>query len=114
MIPAHRRDSWRGVALRLGGSAAILALLFRFLPLGQLWGALRRVPLGLFLFVLGGYLGTHVIGALKWRLMVNLAGAELSFVQAARCYFSGEFGTLFLPSIVGGDVIRLGLALRLA
>ena len=100
--------------LRLGGSAAILALLFHFLPVAQLWATLRRIPLGLWLFVLGGYLGSHVIGVLKWRLMVNLAGAELSFAQAARCYFSGEFGTLFLPSVVGGDVIRLGLALRLA
>jgi glycosyltransferase 2 family protein len=114
MVPSHPPNSWRGAALRLGGSAAILALLFHFLPVGQLWAALRRLPLGLWLFVLGGYLGAHVIGVLKWRLMVNLAGAELSFAQAARCYFSGLFGTLFLPSIVGGDVIRLGLALRLA
>ena len=114
MTPSRQLRSRSGVVLRVGGSAVILALLFHFLPVGQVWAALRRVPLGLWLFVLAGYLGTHVIGALKWRLMVNLAGAELSFRQAARCYFFGEFGTLFLPSIVGGDVFRLGLALRLA
>ncbi len=114
MMPTQKPRSWRGAALRLGGSAVVLALLFRFLPFGQLSAALRRVPLGLWLLVLGGYLSAHAVGVLKWRLMVNLAGAELSIAQAARCYFAGLFGTLFLPSIVGGDVIRLGLALRLA
>ena len=114
MMPTPKSRSWRGTLLRLGGSAAILALLFHFLPLEQLWAALGRVPPGLWLAVLGGYLCAHVIGVLKWRLMVNLAGAELSFAGAARCYFAGLFGTLFLPSIIGGDVLRVGLAWRLA
>lgn len=109
-----RARAWVGAALRLGASGLILALLFHFLPFDQLLEALERVPLGLWLAVLGGYLGAHAIGVLKWRLMVNLAGAELSFLQAARCYFAGLCATLFLPSIVGGDVVRLGLALRVA
>ncbi len=113
--PAHLgARAWLGLALRVGASALILALLFHFLRFERLWAAMRRVPPGLWLVVLGGYLSVHVIGVLKWRLMVNLAGAEMSFPQAARCHFGGLFGTLFLPSIVGGDVVRLGLALRLA
>ncbi len=106
--------AWQGLALRVLGSALILALLVHFLHFERLWAAMRRMPLGLWLVVLGGYLSAHVIGVLKWRLMVNLAGAGVTFAQAARCYFAGLFGTLFLPSIVGGDVVRLGLALRLA
>jgi len=114
MTSSRQLRSWLGAALRLGGSALILALLFHFLPLGVLWAALRRVPPWLWLFVLGCYAGVHVVGVLKWRLVVNLAGAGLSLGQSARCYFGGLFATLFLPSIVGGDVVRLGLALRLA
>ena len=45
--------------------------------------------------------------------MVNLAGARLTFRQAVRCYFSGLFSTLFLPSIIGGDVVRAALAFRI-
>jgi uncharacterized protein (TIRG00374 family) len=97
----------------LAGSAVVLALLFTFLPLGELWGTMKRLPLLLWLLVLGGYLLAHCGGVAKWRLMVNLANAGLNFAQAARCYFAGLFSTLFLPSIVGGDVVRAGLALRL-
>lgn len=44
--------------------------------------------------------------------MVNTAGAELNYIQTARCYFAGLFGSLFLPSLIGGDLVRAGLAMR--
>ncbi len=100
--------------MRFGASVLILGLLFHFLPFAQLWAAVGRISLALWLAVLGGYLCAHLVGVAKWRLMINLAGAQLTYPQAARCYLAGLFGTLFLPSIVGGDAVRLGLALRLA
>ena len=106
------KRAWRGAALRIGGSVATLALLFWMLPVDQLWQAIRRVPLGVFLGVMAIYLTAHTLAAAKWRMMVNLAGAGLNFPQAAQCYFTGLFGNVFLPSVVGGDVIRAGLALR--
>lgn len=102
-----------GVILRVGGSVLILTLLFHFLPVTQVWGTLQQLPTRLWLLVLAGYLAGHAVASGKWRLMVNLAGAGLSYWQAARCYFAGLFSTLFLPSIVGGDVVRAGLALRM-
>jgi glycosyltransferase 2 family protein len=109
---ASWRNLWRALA-RIGASALVLALLFRFLPLGQVWGQLRLLPAELWLTVLAGYLLAHTIAISKWRLMVNLAGAGLSYPQAARCYLTGLFATLFLPTILGGDVVRASLALRL-
>lgn len=97
---------------RLVFSVILVALLFYFVPFSQLWATLSRLPSSLWVAVLGAYVLGHIVGLLKWRMMVNLAGAELSYVQAARCYFGGLFGTLFFPSIVGGDVIRLSLAMK--
>ncbi|MHB8412387.1 MAG: lysylphosphatidylglycerol synthase transmembrane domain-containing protein [Candidatus Acidiferrales bacterium] len=105
--------NWQRAALRIGGSALALILLFHFLPMADVWATLRRLPAYVWLLVLAGYLAAHVAGIVKWRVMVNLGGAGLNFRQAARCYFSGLFGTLFLPSIVGGDVVRAGLALHI-
>jgi uncharacterized protein (TIRG00374 family) len=109
--------SWPRTTLRAflhyGGSAVVLILLFRFLPGRQVWQALRSLPAQLWLLVLGGYLAAHCIGVGKWRLVVNLAGAGLNARQAARCYFAGLFGSLFLPSLIGGDLVRAALAMRL-
>lgn len=111
--PAKKRPGLRAT-LRIGGSILALLILFRFLPLGEVWSTLRRLPPLLWLLVVAGYLAAHLIAASKWRLMVNLGGSGLSFRQAVRCYFSGLFSTLLLPSVVGGDVVRAGLALRSA
>jgi uncharacterized membrane protein YbhN (UPF0104 family) len=56
------------------------------------------------------YLVLHLLGVAKWRLLINLAGANLSFAQAVRCYYGGLFANNFLPSLVGGDVVRAGMA----
>lgn len=114
MNPQQRSRVWLGVTLRLGGTVVVLALLFHFLPLEQLGASLHQVPPLLWCFVLGAYLLVHAVGVVKWRMMLNAAGARLNFAQAVRCYGGGLFGTLFLPSIVGGDVVRVGLALRLS
>ncbi len=91
----------------------MLALLFHFLPVRQVGAALRLVPLRLWLLIVAGYLASHVVASLKWRLVVNRAGSGLSVAQAAHCYFAGLFSVLVLPSIVGGDIVKAGLAMRM-
>ena len=102
------------MGLQYGGSGLVLYLLLRFLPKREIWNALRQLPFRLWVLVLGGYLAAHVIGTSKYRLVLNLGGAELDLKQAARCYFAGLFGSLFLPSLIGGDILRIALALRVA
>jgi glycosyltransferase 2 family protein len=110
----RRKRGWGPLRtlLHYGGSALALALLFRFLPGRQVLHALGRLPATLWVAVVAGYLATHLLGVGKWRLMVNTAGAGLSYLRAARCYFAGLFGTLFLPSLIGGDLVRVTLAMR--
>jgi uncharacterized membrane protein YbhN (UPF0104 family) len=102
------------MALRLAIGLGIVAILLAVLPRERVWAAMRSIPPELWAAVLAGYLGTHCIGVMKYRMMVNLGGAGLSYGQAAQCYFGGLFGTLFLPSIVGGDVVRASVGLRMA
>ena len=102
------------MGLQYGGSGLVLYLLLRFLPKREIWNALRQLPLRLWILVLMGYLAAHLIGVAKYRLVLNLGGAELDVKQAARCYFAGLFGSLFLPSLIGGDILRIALAMRVA
>jgi len=116
MIGAHHTPAAsRGrlvIVLRWLAGLAVLGLLMHFLPLAPLRAAIVRVPLTRFLVILIGYLLAHCIGVAKWRMVVNSAGAELDLATSAQCYAGGLFGTLFLPSIIGGDVVRLAVGLR--
>ncbi len=115
MIGAKSRRGSRGwllIALRWAAALLVLGVLLHFLPVAPLRAAIARVPLSSFLLVLLGYLLAHCVGVAKWQMVVNAAGAELDFATSAQCYAGGLFGTLFLPSIVGGDVVRLAVGLR--
>lgn len=116
MIGAHHTPAAsRGrlvIAVRWLAGLVVLGLLLHFLPLEPLRAAIARVPLTRFLVILIGYLLAHSVGVAKWRMVVNSAGAELDLATSAQCYAGGLFGTLFLPSIIGGDVVRLAVGLR--
>ena len=116
MIGAHQpqnkfRARWITV-FRWAAALAVFAILFHFLPVAPLRAALARVPPIRFVIVLIVYLCAHAVGIVKWRMVVNTAGSQLDFSTSAQCYLGGLFGTLFLPSIIGGDVVRMAVGLR--
>jgi uncharacterized protein (TIRG00374 family) len=116
MIGAHqpeRKARARLItAVRWVAALAVFALLLHFLPLVQLRAALSSVPAIRFIIILMVYLCAHAVGIVKWRMVVNAAGSQLDLQTSAQCYLGGLFGTLFLPSIIGGDVIRMAVGLR--
>lgn len=117
MAPAARKQEskakpkfWRSPYFRYGGSTLVLLLLLTYLPHKQVFAAIGRIPPAAGLALLGVYLVLHLLGVVKWRLLINLAGADLTFPQTVRCYYWGLFGNIFLPSLVGGDLVRAGMA----
>ena len=99
---------------RAAVSIALLGLLFYLLPLAQVRDALGRLPPAVWLGVLAGFVLGHSVGIAKWRLFVNAARGGLGRVDATLCYGAGLFANLCLPSIVGGDLLRMGLAGKLS
>src|SRR5260370_5256781 len=116
MIGAHQpRTKLRTrliTILRWIAALAVFAILFHFLPVAQLRSALASVRPIRFVIILIIYLCAHAIGIVKWRMVVNAAGSQLNFSTSAQCYLGGLSGTVFLPSIIGGDVIRMAVGLR--
>ena len=110
--PPPRKISWRKAGLRIGISASVLVLLFVFIPFAEVVAAMKRLTPSVWAMALVTYLCLHLIGVVKWRVLVNAAGAQLGFLHAVRAYYAGLFGNTILPTIVGGDVIRAGVAFR--
>jgi len=100
--------------MRAAISIALLAALLTWLSTPRILEEIQRVPLATWLLVVGCFLVGHAVSAMKWRLLVQTAGAPLERLVAVRAHAAGLFANLCLPSIVGGDVIRAGLAVRSA
>jgi glycosyltransferase 2 family protein len=111
--PGARRVR-RGL-VRLLFSGGILGLLLVLVPWEQVTEAAARVTPALYLMALAGYFAGHTLGAVKWNTLVGAArreGGRLTVRDTAGCYSAGLFANLFLPTVVGGDVVRAALAAR--
>jgi glycosyltransferase 2 family protein len=111
-IPVNRRTA--GLAFRLLMSGGLLTLLLFLLPWEQIAAGASQITVALYLGALAGFLCGHVLGVAKWRMMLaaSIGGRRLPIRDAVGFYGAGLFSNLFLPSVVGGDLVRAGLAAR--
>ena len=105
------RIAARKRAIRIAGSALLLVVLVLVFPRHKLVQALTSIPPSTIAAALPIYLSLHFLGSLKWQLMVNRPDAPLTFLESVRCYFGGLFSNLFLPSVIGGDVVTIALGI---
>lgn len=96
--------------IRIAVSLGLLGVLFAVVDWGALCENLGRVSPWTWLGVWAVFVLWHLVGALKWRLNVNVGRARLGRRDAVQCYSAGLFANILLPSIVGGDVLRAVLA----
>jgi uncharacterized protein (TIRG00374 family) len=95
---------------KLAISALLLGLILTILPAYDVFQAMGRIPAWLWWSALGGFLVGHLLGAAKWRILINAGRNILGTGQSIQCYAAGLFANLCLPGIVGGDILRAGLA----
>ncbi|MCU9849593.1 flippase-like domain-containing protein [Defluviimonas sp. WL0024] len=94
-------------AIRAGGSALALALIFSLLPREAIFEGFARLTWPLFLSVFASFLVCHVAAAAKWWWLMDRA---IGFPAALRAHFGGLAANLCLPGAAGGDAVRAGLA----
>lgn len=106
----------RQMAARGLGSILALALLIALIQEegdGELFSALRRVSFSYFLLALAALLISRMFAATRWYVLLRSAGVEMSLYRAIMLMFTGNFSSNFLPTTIGGDVVRLGGAMQL-
>lgn len=101
----RKRPLWRilGTILSLG--------LLVYLIYSQGWNefatVLRQLPFTTFLLAFALLMCSRVCVTLRWYTLLRSAKVDISFWQCFRLMFMGNFSSNFLPSTVGGDLVRL-------
>jgi len=54
------------------------------------------------------------MAALRWWLLTSALGFPMSYAWSVRTTLTGQFFNVFLPGAIGGDLIRVSLARRVA
>ena len=106
----------RQTVIRGLGSILALALLIVLVQEegdGQLFSALRRVSIGYFLAAVVALTTSRLFAATRWHILLKSAGVEIPFLRSVMLTFTGNFSSNFLPTTIGGDVVRLAGAMQL-
>ena len=106
----------RQTVVRALGSILALALLLVLIQEegdGQLFSALRRVSFGYFWAAVVALIISRTFAAARWHILLQSAGVEIPFLRSVMLTFTGNFSSNFLPTTIGGDVVRLAGAMQL-
>jgi uncharacterized membrane protein YbhN (UPF0104 family) len=105
-----------GFLVRLLGSLLAVALLAYLLG-QQGWpeiqAAFRQIPLWRLVLAIGLMCISRLAVTGRWYALLRSGGVDATPGQALRVTFAGLFATNFLPTTVGGDIVRLAGALQL-
>lgn len=102
--------------VRIAGTLVAVALLVYLLSQqgwGEIGDAIRMIPAWRFALALALILISRMAVSGRWYVLLRSAGVQVSFRQCVRITFAGLFASNFLPSTIGGDVIRLAGAVQL-
>lgn len=103
----------RGTLLRIGRvvlGVALLAWVFRQVHWKELLERLAHAEHRWLVAALLVNSAGNILGAWRWRLLLAAVGRRVSGVYLFGSYFVGLFFNNFLPSNVGGDVVRAAAA----
>ena len=106
----------RQTLLRVLGTLVALALLIYVLSQqgwDQIGSAFREIALWRLVLAMILMIVSRLLVSARWYILLRSGGIDVSLRQGLRINFAGLFANNFLPTTVGGDVIRLAGALEL-
>lgn len=78
----------------------------------EIWEGVRQIPGGYFLLTAVLILVSRGAVSLRWHTLLRSAGVRITVWESLKITFAGLFASNFLPTTIGGDVVRLAMAMR--
>ena len=104
------RARWRSTAIwavKIAVSAGLLYVLLSRVDLGLLWQTARNASRAWLAAALGTYLGMVLLSAWRWDLLLRAQHVHLPLRTLTSSFLVATFFNNFLPSNIGGDVVRV-------
>lgn len=101
---------WKGLLenlLRFGLSAALLTYLYFQIDVDKTVAVVKTADLRFIFYALLVFFFIHFLLLLRWFVYVRALNLGISLGVLFRYFLIGLFGNLFLPSAIGGDVIKI-------
>lgn len=94
------------IVVRVGISVILLIFLFRQIDTKSVWAVIKKADPYLLALALVVYFSAYVVGIFRWEMLLKGANIHLSLKRVVISSAGGYFFNLFLPSTIGGDLVR--------
>jgi len=95
------------MAVKIAVSVVLLALLFSRIDVGRLWQIARGASLWWLSIALAIFLINTLASTWRWRILLKAQDIDVPSRRLFASFLVAQFFNNFLPSNVGGDVIRI-------
>ena len=109
--PKSRRPN----LLRIIGSGLTIALLIYLLSQQGwevIWLAVQNISWPVLVLTFAIMIVSRLAVSARWHVLLRSANMEISLTNSTKITFAGLFATNFLPTTIGGDVVRLAGAIQ--
>jgi glycosyltransferase 2 family protein len=96
-----------GRVLRILVSLILLVIVITNVGVDRLWVTLTTIAPIWFLIALAFHLSGIVIRTFRWAILVRSLGVQVPFGRLFYLYMAGTFFNTFLPTGIGGDVVKI-------
>src|SRR5215467_7396632 len=101
-------------AVKLVVSIALLVLLFSRIDVAKLWASARQASLAWMTIALGFYAVSILVMVWRWWLLLEAQDVDMAFPKLFGSMSVALFFNNFLPSNIGGDVVRISDTAKVA
>jgi uncharacterized membrane protein YbhN (UPF0104 family) len=95
------------LASKISVSIILLSLLFSRIAVGRLWAAARQASIGWLLAAMVLFFINVLAATWRWHLLLNAQRVRVRMRTLLGSFLVANFFNNFLPSNIGGDVLRI-------
>jgi uncharacterized membrane protein YbhN (UPF0104 family) len=112
--PTSRTRRLAVIGVKLAVSIGLLWLLFSRVDVGKLWTSVRHASIAWMTIALGVYAGSILVMVWRWGLLLEAQDVDMPFNALFGSMSVALFFNNFLPSNIGGDVVRISDTAKVA
>ncbi len=111
----NQHSKWKFFIRLIGTILSIVLLIYLFSSVGmeELLASLKNLSIGRIVLVIVLIYISRLATFGRWHVLLQIESIKVNWKDSLRLTFAGLFAANFLPTTIGGDVVRLAGAMRL-
>ena len=114
-LPKQHQINWKLIIRWVGTLLSVILMVYLIINAGvdEIYSSLEKLSFKTILTIIVLIFISRIATFARWHVLLQIEKVQINWRDSLRLTFAGLFAANFLPSTVGGDVVRLAGAIRI-